>query len=166
MNLLTQNYTLKPCVLDHIPLILEMFREPDSNKYIQPLRDGSEDFWLEKLTSNIKKNDDFLQYWCVFDNESGDFVGTLNLNEFSNTGMEQLGVHLSRKYWGKGVGYEVCQAVMDYAWNIRKLQELHWIIEVEHQVSGKLAEKLGFKPFKEMDEDGCELLIYKQNRPD
>jgi ribosomal-protein-alanine N-acetyltransferase len=125
MSLETQRCKLVACELEHIPLIIGMFREPDSNKYIQPLRDADEAFWLEKLTTNIKKNQDFLQYWCAFHKENEEFIGTLNLNEFADTGMEQIGVHLRRKYWGRGYGFELCQTIIDYGRKVRKLPDLH-----------------------------------------
>ena len=160
----TKRCILVPYNESHISDIMEMFREPDSNRFIQPLRISNEDFWLEKLETNVVKNKELLQFWSAYHLENGDFVGTLNLNKFADTDLNQLGVHLSRKYWNQGYGYELCKPLVDYAWKERKLNELHWVFESEHAVSGKLAEKLGFKPFADMTKDGCELMIYQIQR--
>ncbi|MEZ4924195.1 MAG: GNAT family N-acetyltransferase [Crocinitomicaceae bacterium] len=161
MRIITQRCELIPYEESHIPDILKMFREPDSNKFIQPLKDGGEEFWMEKLRSNLKKNEELLQIWCVYHLENKDFVGTMNLNEFADTGLDQLGLHLSRKYWGQGYGYELCLPLIEHAWKVRKLDALHWLYEKEHHVSGKLAKKLGFEPYSEIEKDGCELFVYK-----
>jgi RimJ/RimL family protein N-acetyltransferase len=165
MQIRTQRCLLKPYNLEDIPAILEMMREPDSNKYIQPLRDGDENFILGKLKRNAEENKNLLQYWSVYALENNDFVGTLNLNKFANTGLDQLGVHLSQKYWGQGYGREVCEAVMSHAFQQRKQEKIHWIIETEHDVSRRLAKGLGFKPFKKMNLDGCDLEIFVLKNP-
>ncbi|MBD3637159.1 MAG: GNAT family N-acetyltransferase [Crocinitomicaceae bacterium] len=163
-EMLTERTRIVPYSEEHIPDIIRMFQEPDSNKFIRPLQGKTPQEWEQRLRSNIFKNQQLLQIWSVYHLENGDFVGTLNLNKFASTDIDQLGLHLTVKYWGQGYGYELCQKILDYAVQVRQLKEVHWIFEAGHTASKNLALKLGFKPFKEMmdEEFGCELYLYKK----
>ena len=157
----TSRTNIVPCTIDHMQDILTMFAEPDSNKYIAPLLAMDHDQWVDKLTTNIGKNKEMVQYWCVYHIENGDFIGTLNLNKFANTEYDQIGIHLSRKYWNQGFGKELCPPILDYGFNTRKLDVIHWVFEPEHEVSKKLAISLGFKPFTEMEDEWGKIEIYQ-----
>lgn len=161
MELLTERARIVPYIEEHIPAILDMFAEPDSNLFIEPLLNGTEESYIERLQLNLKRNEDFLQYFSVFDKENGDFIGTLNLNEFDDTGYIQIGLHLVRKYWNKGYGFELCQPLVKYGFENRDIEALHWIFEIGHDVSKKLAGKLGFQAFLKMNLRGCDLEIWK-----
>ena len=138
-----------------------MFAEPDSNLFIEPLLKGTEESYTERLQSNLVKNKSLLQYFSAFHQENKDFVGTLNLNEFDDTGYIQIGLHLVRKYWNQGYSFELCKSLVEYAFEIRELNTLHWIFEVDHDVSKKLAGKLDFQPYLKMNLRGCDLEIWK-----
>lgn len=159
--LYTDRAVLKPFSAEHIPNIMGMFHEPESNRFIKPLLGKSDDFYLEKLAANLTKNKQMLQYWSVYHAASNDFVGTLNLNEFEGQRIVQLGLHLTRKFWNQGYGFELCVPLLKYGFEERKLSAIHWVIESEHNVSRKLANKLGFKPYDVFDDDGCPLEIFK-----
>ncbi|MEX1000867.1 MAG: GNAT family N-acetyltransferase [Crocinitomicaceae bacterium] len=161
MKLKTERTEIIPFVKDHIPLIIQMFHEPDSNRFIRPLHGKTDEEFREILENKVDKNQKLLQWWTVFHRDTSDFIGTLNINEFNETGYIQLGVHLSVKYWKQGYAFELCQTMLAYAFEVRNLQVLYWVFEKGHTTSKKLAEKLGFKPFKEMEDRGCPLWVYK-----
>jgi RimJ/RimL family protein N-acetyltransferase len=162
-EILTERTILVPFTADHIPTVIEMWREPDSNKFIEPLLKMSEDLWLEKLEKSVIENNADLQYWSVYHLETDEYIGSLNLNKFSLTGQDQIGVHLARDFWNQGYATELCDSLLKYAVETKKLKVLHWIFELGHDVSKKLALKLGFEPFEEMMDGDCELRIYRKN---
>lgn len=164
---ITERTRIIPYDRTHIADILKMFAEPDSNKFIFPLQNKTEEEYIVRLSENAQKNKEKLQYWSVYELETNTFIGTMNLNVFLATGQDQLGLHLAREFWGKGFGFEICKPLVEYAFEVRKLPVLYWVFEKEHVVSQKLATKLGFTPSSEMVEEGsgCELIIYELINP-
>lgn len=153
----TDRARILPFTEAHIPDVLEMFAEPDSNKFIAPLLYMDPNQWIDRLQENAVKNQQLQQYWSAYDKSTGEFIGTLNLNKFSDTPFDQVGLHLSRQFWNQGYGYEMCSELILYAFEVRKLVELHWVFEDGHDVSKKLALKLGFEPFTTMREEKFKL---------
>ena len=164
MKIVTRRAYIVPFEEDHIPEILEMLQEPDSNRYIRPLQGQSLEQMEARLRENLNKNKVKLQFFAAFDAENNSFIGTLNLNKFENSGLQQLGVHLSRKYWGKRYGFELCESLLTYAQNSLDIKDIHWIFETENEASRKLALKLGFNPDHTIDENGWLLEVYKKER--
>lgn len=163
IEIFTERTRIIPYVREHIPLIMEMLMEPDSNKYIAPMLDRTDEYYQEKLENNVPENEAFLQYFSVFTKDTGDFVGTMNLNKFKPTGHDQIGLHFRRNFWNKGYGVECSKAILDYAKNERKLKEIFWVFEPEHEVSRKLALKLGFEPHLQTSDEWGEVHIYRKN---
>lgn len=161
-EILTERTRIVPFVREHIPVILEMLKEPDSNKYIAPMLDRTDEFYLEKLESNVPENEARLQFFSVFTQDSNKFLGTMNLNKFKPTGHDQIGLHLCRDFWNNGYGTECAKAILEFAKNERKMKEIFWVFEPEHDVSKKLALKLGFEPHLETKDEWGEVHIYRK----
>lgn len=161
-EIITERTRIVPFVAEDIPAIIEMFHEPDSNKFIEPLLNQTDEFYLERLSKNVAENELQPLYWTIFDKATEDFIGTMNLNKFELTNQDQIGIHLGKKYWNKGYGKECCTALLDYAKNVLQMSEVFWIYEEGHEVSKRLAENLGFRPFNEIMDGDCQLNIYRK----
>ena len=161
MKLLTERAYIVPFVENQIPDILQMLQEPDSNRFIRPLQEMSVDEMRIKLEENLVKNQLELQFFSAYSTDLNEFIGTLNMNYFSHTPYRQIGVHLSKKYWRQGYGFELCNALTSYAFEERGMDHIHWIFEDGHIASKSLALRLGFKPFRKLKEDGIPLHVFK-----
>ena len=75
--------------------VLDMYQEDDSNKYIAPLLNKSQDFYQEFLEKKISLNKIQASFWTVRSKAEETFIGTINLNQFTQTGLIHLGCHLS-----------------------------------------------------------------------
>lgn len=141
----TKRTTIRPLHLNDYPDVLEMYSEKDSFKYIKPLRDLSSEEHSQFIDKKMLQNTDEIGFWSVFTKDDNEFIGTVNLNEFANTGMIQIGCHLKRAFWNKGFGLELMTEIVNYGFETRKLDQIHGVYEDGHFVSTKLLEQLGFK---------------------
>lgn len=144
----TKRTFIRPLSKDDYQEILKMYLEKDSFKYIKPLRNLSPEEYTSFIDQKMKQNEVNIGFWCVYSKSNNSFLGTVNLNEFANTGLIQIGCHLSRSIWNQGYGLELMKAVVKYGVEERGLQEIHGVYEDNHKVSAKLLEQLGFE-FKE-----------------
>ena len=141
--------------------VLDMYQEDDSNKYIAPLLNKSLEFYQEFLERKVRLNQSEASFWTVRSKVDGAFIGTINLNQFAQTGLIHMGCHLSRNFWQQGYASELMEALLRYGFEERKLPSIHGVFEKENSVSQRLLEKLGFRPYESRWVEGKELLVYR-----
>ena len=106
--------------------------------------------------------------WAVIDKETNKLIGMSGIVKMEIDGQEQveLGYHLAKIYWGKGLGTEIARAVRDYAFNVLKLTELTAVIDKENIASQHVAEKIGMKYWKDSFIFGKTYKVYRIKRSD
>lgn len=161
MQLRTARTFITPISENDFSEILEMYNEPDSFKFITPLLDKDDAFYLEFLKGKVETNKSILGFWTVRDRTTNNFIGTVNLNQFKNSEIIHIGSHLSNKFWNKGFSTELLPALIDYGFNVRKLEYINAILSIDHIVSKKLLTKLGFEFFEEFEIEGEVLHLYR-----
>ena len=142
--------------------IIKMYQERDSNKYIAPLLNKDEAFYIKFLEGKIASNRVAPSFWTVRLKADRTFIGTINLNQFAQTGLIHLGCHLSRNFWQQGYASELMEALINFGWEERKLNSIHGVFEKENTVSKSLLKKLGFQPYESRWVEGKELFIYRK----
>ena len=113
------------------------FREPQAKEMVSTL--------LEKW---IKSDG----VWAAVEKESEELVGWFMLKRTILEGPE-LGFMLVRSKWGKGFATEVCQALLNHAFNSLKESKVMASADFENKASIKVLEKLGFKQTKSYSND-------------
>lgn len=87
-----------------------------------------------------------VQYFPIFCLETQDLIGCCGLAPVSNQkNTYELGFHLRKNYWGKGLAYEASQAIIDYSFtkiNVDTLKAGHHPLNTN---SKSLLLKLGFQ---------------------
>ena len=122
-----------------------MYLEPDSNKFIPPLRNKSPEEYKDFLSGKIKNNNNSegLGFWAVRTKENNRLIGTANLNRLKVLNLVHTGIHLRRADWNKGFASEIISELLDYGFNTLKLSEIHGICSSGHIVSEKMLIKAG-----------------------
>lgn len=128
-------------------LAKQLWGEEDVTKYICSAGKFSDREISERLTLEVKNGHDCgVQYWPFFEWETGELVGCCGLRPFKmEIDTYEIGVHMRKKYWGKGYASEAIKAVLDYAFtklNVRKIFAGH---HPQNNASRKLLSRLGFK---------------------
>lgn len=101
----------------------------------------------ERLATEIENGKTAgVQYWQIFNKNSGEFLGCCGLRPFKNekTGYE-IGFHLCEAAWGKGYATEAAQAVIDYAFKSLNADVIYAGRHPDNTASEKVLLKLGFE---------------------
>ncbi|MCT4625167.1 MAG: GNAT family N-acetyltransferase [Schleiferiaceae bacterium] len=144
-------------------MVLEMFREPDTFKYIKPLQGKSKEFYLEFL--NRKSTEIELgkgYYWLLM--FSGEMAGAINFTPIPNTDQMQLGWQIKRDHQRKGLAFEGARRAMEFALNKTDVDPIYVVFNPENVASQKIAEKLGFTLFEKFGTKEDPLLKYIYRR--
>src|SRR5215831_485266 len=93
-----------------------------------------------------------IQYWPVFEKQTGEFAGCCGLRPWAYTPPEghELGFHLVKMKWGRGLAFEVAAAVVKHAFETLQLSTLRAGHHPDHVNSKKILLRLGFESADEV----------------
>ena len=77
-----------------------------------------------------------------------------------------MGYRLFQEKWGKGCATEVGQACVKYAFEILELPEIIAEAVAENAASFRVMDRLGFKYWKDGQDNGYKTNIYKMTKND
>ena len=87
-----------------------------------------------------------IQYWPIFLRENDRFVGCCGLRPLDGDPHRlEMGVHLLREHWGKGLATEACTAVIEYAFDSLYMESIFAGHHPQNLVSARLLAHLGFR---------------------
>lgn len=142
----TSRCIIRESVLEDLEKFYEIY-DGKGMEYIEPLSDYETE--KEKLRAYIENRYPLYEYgmWTVLDKQSGKVVGRAGIEERKIGGEEktELGYVLHYLYRRKGIGTEICQAILEYANSTLYMEEIHAFTHPENIISQKLLIKLGFQ---------------------
>lgn len=107
-------------------------------------------------------------FWAVELKETGQFIGTIGVNEPSIqaffTPCIQIGWCLDRCFWGQGFATEGARATLDYLQQNTDLTEIFSYTYINNHASLKVMKKLGMKLITEftlLDDDDIFIVYHK-----
>ena len=106
--------------------------------------------------------------WALVEKETSTLIGFCGVGPEQVREVEEinLGYRLARRYWGKGLATESVSAVLAYAFEERKYDSVVVIVEPEHIASLRVAQKVGFRRFKEVVFNGKPVRLYRLTHDD
>lgn len=124
-----------------ISLAYQLWNNQDVVRYI-----GIHETDIEpRYNLEIKQDQQYhVSYWPMFLKETDEFIGCCGLRPYKANEYE-LGFHLLPNYWHKGYAYEAASTVIQYAFDVLKVQRLIAGHHPENNASQCLLTKLGFQ---------------------
>jgi len=129
-----------------VPSFYEIYREPSITAYMEDLFPDPEQE-TEYVKSYIKNVYEFYEYglWTIIDRQSGRIIGRAGLSWREETETTELGYVIAVPFQRKGYAFEVCSAILQYAWEELELEEVSAYVKGENEASIGLCKKLGFQ---------------------
>ena len=160
--LTTERLTLRQPVINDEQEIFTLRSDGEINKYldrqIANTIDDARNF-INKVNENISKNDSL--YWAITFSNKNILVGTICLFSFSDENDKcEIGYELLTNFQGQGIMKEAVEKVIDYAFNIIKVQKIEALFHRDNQNSIKLLKKSSFRESNELDNTDPGLICY------
>src|SRR5579864_9287189 len=132
---------------EDLPLAQALWGDPEVTRFLSLKGIFTEEDIRRRLEREIALMRDYkVQYWPVFLLENGDHVGCGGLQPYRlETQIYELGFHLHRAYWGRGMAEEAARAVIRFAFDSLGLETLFAGHHPENAASRRVLEKLGFQ---------------------
>jgi ribosomal-protein-alanine N-acetyltransferase len=128
-----------------LPLALALWGDPEVTRFIGgPF---SNEKIQERLDAEIELSSKHnIQYWPIFLLDEGDHAGCAGLRPYRlEDRIFELGVHLRRPYWGRGLAEEAARAVIKFAFETAGAKALFAGHHPANSASQRLILKLGFR---------------------
>lgn len=143
----TKRLTLRKMELSDEPDLYAMLADTGNRKYIdQPPFDNINEIveYINIRNDGVEKNE--CVYWAITWTGEDKLIGTICLWDFSNDFKRvEVGYELNAKYQGKGIMGEALQSVINYAFNILKINQIEAFTQSGNKRSIKLLEKNNFQ---------------------
>lgn len=84
--------------------------------------------------------------FCVFEKDTGDFVGQGGLSHLAFNDKQsdsEIAYRLHKRFWGKGYGTEIAQALVDCGFKYLTIKRLVAFVDPENIASRRVIEKIG-----------------------
>jgi RimJ/RimL family protein N-acetyltransferase len=135
--------------IEDLPLAMELWGDPAVTALIDSRGRLTEAQIRAKLRAEIERErSSGVQYWPLFDRRGGGFVGCGGLRPWVYTpgaGDFEVGFHLVRRCWGKGLGTEAARGALDHAWEKLRLSKVYAGHHPDNRASERILKKLGFQ---------------------
>jgi ribosomal-protein-alanine N-acetyltransferase len=83
--------------------------------------------------------------WGIFTTQNNDFVGMCLARVFlDNPDQLEIGYTLAENYWGRGLGTEVCKALVDYCYSLDHKRDIVAVTDLDNIGSQKVLLKSSF----------------------
>lgn len=169
----TKRCIIRELTMDDIDALFELYSKPGITDFVEPLYDYDKECEYER--AYIEHMYGYYEYgmWLVFSKETGELIGRAGLenrdycDEQETQGVPgtyhsemELGYIIAPEYQRQGYATEVCQAILEYAWENLCPDRINCLIDEENYPSRRLVEKLGFQLIGKNDVTGESLLRY------
>jgi RimJ/RimL family protein N-acetyltransferase len=133
-----------------LDLAMKLWGDPQVTALIDSRPSLNRDQVAEKLQTELTRAREFgVQYWPLFENSSGDFVGCAGLRPWiysEEADCFELGFHITQASWGKGLATEAAKGILTFGFDCLKLEKVYAGHNPNNFNSQKVLTKLGFVP--------------------
>jgi ribosomal-protein-alanine N-acetyltransferase len=147
----TERLLLRQYKEDDIPSLHSIFSDSETMEYYP------NPFSFEQTQNWVKRNQERYQedgygLWAICMKENNEFIGDCGLVKQKVDGRTEveIGYHINKKYWSKGLASEAAKACKEYGFYKLDLNKLISIIDPKNIPSIRVAEKIGFTKEKEV----------------
>jgi ribosomal-protein-alanine N-acetyltransferase len=162
----TQRLILRELVPQDLDALHQVLGDPETMRfYDHPFSRDETTLWIER---NRERYDEYgFGLWGLELVETGTLVGDCGLTMQRVDGRldVEVGYHVNRAYWRRGLATEAAIACRDHAFGVLGLDRLIAIILPENAPSQGVARKLGMEVEKEADHGGRRHLVFAMRKP-
>jgi RimJ/RimL family protein N-acetyltransferase len=106
-----------------------------------------------------------LGWFALCARDSGAIVGDVILQPAPFVDGIEIGWHLGRSAWGRGLATEAARAVLAYGFEQVGLERIYAIVATQNERSLRVVQKLGFGPVQDMEYAGLPHRLFAIDAP-
>ena len=165
----TERLLLREILKSDLEGMFALDNNPNVHKYLGKNPILTIDKSLEYI-NNIQKQyvENDIGRYAVILKETGGFIGWCGIkyiteSENGHVNFYEIGYRFIEAFWGKGYGYELAKAWLDYGFNSIKIKTIYASAHVDNKGSRHILEKLGMQTKNEFEWNKFPCIWYELN---
>lgn len=142
----TERLLLRKMNVSDSPNLYKIWSDPDVTKFMNITSFTHEEQAIEmiEILDKLAQDQKAIRL-TIIERQSNEIIGSCGFNsiDFENEKAE-IGYDIAKAFWGKGYAPESIKALLDYAFQILKLNRIEAKVEPENANSIKVLQKLNF----------------------
>lgn len=150
----TERLMLREYALQDFDAIYEILSDPETMQhYPSPFNEERTRNWIEWNLQNYREYGFGL--WAVVLKKTSELIGDcgLTIQNIDGKFLPEIGYHIHKKYWRRGLGSEAARAVRDWAFKNTKYDCLYSYMKYTNIGSYATALAIGMKKIKEYPDE-------------
>ncbi|MBO9691076.1 GNAT family N-acetyltransferase [Chryseobacterium sp.] len=144
---------------EELSLFANLFENENVTRYLPYKTPEEYKEMFEKALSDYTEGP--FSRWGIFDSQNNDFVGMCLARIFlDNPDQIEIGYTLGENYWGKGLGTEVCKALVGYCSSLNHQKDIVAVTDLDNIGSQKVLLKSGFNRTENLVREDRELAYF------
>lgn len=165
----TERLTIRQFVPEDAGLIYRLHNDPDVMKYISTKKNTEITMkeckqFVERCRKYYKKHPG-LGIWAAQTKAAGDFIGWTTLKDLDSTEDVELGYRLLKEFWEKGYATEASKALVEYGFDVLKLDKIVAVALPENNASVRVLEKAGMRYIGIKKYYNADVVFYELDNP-
>ncbi len=146
-ELLTERLLLRPFTLADAPEVQHLAGDQaiasTTLNIPHPYEDGMAEEWISTHQERFERGE--LADFAIVRREDSALIGAIGLAMHPEHESAELGYWVGKPYWGQGYCTEAAKAVLEYGFNVLRLNRIYAHYMARNPASGRVMEKIGMK---------------------
>ena len=165
----TERCIVRETIVEDVDSLYEIYKEPAITEYMEDLyKDRDEE--IAYIKDYRRRMYGFYGYgiWSILNRQDGKVIGRAGISWREEFDVPELGFVIGVRWQKQGYAYEVCSAILNYAWKDIGFKQIQALVMEHNEKSAALCRKLGFEDNGITVLENVRYILYKMqlNRAD
>ena len=146
----TKRLLLRPVTMADAEAMFAYTSDTENTKWDFPAHRTIEE--TKKVIENIYLKSPLGRYGIVL-KETSEFIGTIDLMNWSDGKEAEIGYIINKKFWGNGLATEASAKILELCFEVLGFEEVHAFCALENPASARVLTKLGMTEVERIPND-------------
>ena len=146
----TKRLLLRPVTMADAEAMFAYTSDTENTKWDFPANRTIEE--TKKVIENIYLKSPLGRYGIVL-KETSEFIGTIDLMNWSDGKEAEIGYIINKKFWGNGLATEASAKILELCFEVLGFEEVHAFCALENPASARVLTKLGMTEVERIPND-------------
>ncbi|MCO4690110.1 acetyltransferase, GNAT family [Streptococcus infantarius subsp. infantarius] len=146
----TKRLLVRPVTMADAEAMFAYTSDTENTKWDFPANRTIEE--TKKVIENIYLKSPLGRYGIVL-KETSEFIGTIDLMNWSDGKEAEIGYIINKKFWGNGLATEASAKILELCFEVLGFEEVHAFCALENPASARVLTKLGMTEVERIPND-------------
>lgn len=158
----TKRCIVRETIVEDVDSLYDIYGEPAITEYMEDLYEDRDEE-IAYIKDYRRRMYGFYGYgiWSVLSRQGGQVIGRAGISWREEFDVPELGFVIGVPWQRQGYAYEVCSAILNYAWKEIGFKQIQALVMEHNEKSAALCRKLGFEDNGITELENVRYVLYK-----